>query len=449
MLQKYWESNNQIFYIKDLKFVGPDILHQVEKEGIKIYGSLAKRKTNKEKWVKFKAHGIESPTITRIEFSNGCVLLDYSNFDKEEEVSAAEKSELIKILKEYNFPETPTKIIRELLPQSAAWIPYELSKEEQENYDLLQFALKGGANWTKTDEVISFETHIDYHQLYAYIMTNYFFPGGSPVITEGFVSHPLAIYEIGGGIAKLKENGYPLLPSIQGEMAGADGLVFDLKETFYSLCTPDLQLLYENYDVNNLVIYSTLYYPLSFAGKEMFSEVVNCIYNGRKNSTGGVQRFYKLLNQYAAGYFQRTYLSSPSWKTFDGEKYEDKQVRYNPKVGIFITAYGRQRLSDLLKKFDKKNVVGYDTDCVFLNLKKEEIPQEVMKFFGKEMGDLHFDGIYKDVYHAASKYYYGYDLEAQEPFHRQAGLSKTGLYWIWDKKERKYVSKRRGADGKK
>lgn len=192
------------------------------------------------------------------------------------------------------------------------------------------------------------------------------------------------------------------------------------------LSDPDLTILFQNYDVEGLAIDYTLYYPNSFSGKSRFLSTAMKIYEGRMNSTGALKRFYKLMNEYLAGYFERTVNVGSFWSSMRSMPKKAKSVQYNPCVGIFILAYGRRMLNTLLHYFPRTQVAGYDTDCVFFKGKPEEIPQAVMKNFGPEMGKLHFDGIYKDVVHIASKHYYGFDTETNENFIKQSGKSKSG-----------------------
>lgn len=115
------------------------------------------------------------------------------------------------------------------------------------------------------------------------------------------------------------------------------------------------------------------------------------------------------MNEYLAGYFERSLNRGSWWNNLDEpHNIVDKNIkRRNPIVGIFITAYGRQKLNALLHMFPHDKIAGYDTDCAFFCGKPEEVPAAVLQQFGDGIGQLHFDGIYKDVIHRASKSYYG------------------------------------------
>ena len=73
---------------------------------------------------------------------------------------------------------------------------------------------------------IQVETHIDFHQIYAYVMSKYDFPCGEPVEVDVYYEHAFAIYTIEAGtMARVKKDGFPLIPIGQDYtgMAGADG----------------------------------------------------------------------------------------------------------------------------------------------------------------------------------------------------------------------------------
>ena len=93
-LEEYFELNDTLVYVRDLKHQAPALINAAAAQGIKIYSAVAKRKTKKQKWIKTVTYGISSPTTIKIEFSNGCVLLDYSLFDKDEFVTEEEMAKL-------------------------------------------------------------------------------------------------------------------------------------------------------------------------------------------------------------------------------------------------------------------------------------------------------------------------------------------------------------------
>ena len=113
-------------------------------------------------------------------------------------------------------------------------------------------------------------------------------------------------------------------------------------------------------------------------------------------------------------------------KNFQPSKDITSTHRYNPKIGIFITAYARQMLDYLLHQFPHDKVIGYDTDCVFFAGTHNALPYAVLSMFGDNPGQVHEDGFYRDVYHRASKSYYGFDAVTGESFTKIAGLSRSG-----------------------
>ena len=103
----------------------------------------------------------------------------------------------------------------------------QLSQKEYKYYDYLDVALRGGANHVMTPLInIQLETHIDFHQIYAYVMSKEEFPFGDPIEVDGYFEHPFAIYTIEPRtMARLKPDGFPLIPIGQDYtgMAGANG----------------------------------------------------------------------------------------------------------------------------------------------------------------------------------------------------------------------------------
>ena len=450
-LDNYFKLDNTVIYIFDLKHQAPRLINEAKERNIKIYSALARNKTKKKQWIQTFTFGVAAPVVVKIAFSNGCVLLDYSLFDPTDDIEQLNNAdEVVKILASYNNPRTGCRVIKNMLTPDIAAIPTHLYDLEDDNYYRLKDAFRGGANNVRIYDQIPYETHVDYHQLYASVMISHNFPYGEPQGAAGYFPHEFGIYVIGGGRARLKKDGYALLSridNVEEGMAGADGEWFDLRKTLGCICDPALKLLYENYEIDDMTIDYTRYYPHNFNGKIEFSDAANTIYAGRKNSIGAVKRFYKIRNEYLAGYFERSYPKGSWWKALETPELNiEGEGRKNPIVGRFITAYGRQQLNALLHMFPHDKIAGYDTDCAFFCGKPEEVPAAVIALFGDGIGQLHFDGIYKDVIHKASKHYYGFDLEANAPFKKQSGLSKSGMVWYWNAAKREYELKEDDTD---
>lgn len=444
-LDYYFDQPDTRIYVRDLAHQGPLLIREAAERGIKIYHYRATRRSDKVKWLWHYSKGKrDCPTVLKIQLSNNCWLLDYTLFDPNEEVTEEEMEPVVRILHEqYNDPITGCHVIKQLVRPGIANLVDLKPGIETENYDMFQQAMRGGANCVLNYDLIPYETHIDYHQMYAYVMTHFDFPALNPKLESGYYPHPFAIYRILSGKAQLKENGYPMLASKCGSrMAGANGEVFDIAIELGCLSDPDLKLLFKHYNVYSLTISETLYYNITFKGENEFQNVTQELYKGRQGSTGALKRFYKLMNEYMAGYFERSMKTGLRWTTFDKPDSSKLQVsRKNPKVGIFILAYARQMLDRLLDMLPREKVIGYDTDAVFFAGTPEEIPQIIHRHCGPNMGQFHFDAILKDVTHVASKHYYGYDLETQENFHKCSGVSKSGKIRKWNQDKLEYEFK--------
>lgn len=75
----------------------------------------------------------------------------------------------------------------------------------------------------------------------------------------------------------------------------------------------DLDLVLENFDVDPnapIEIVETFYYNEYVSGKQLFGSFIETIYKKRKKTSGAIKRFYKLLNEYLPGSFERSVESS-------------------------------------------------------------------------------------------------------------------------------------------
>ena len=456
--QYYFEHEPARIYVCDLNHQAPTFIKKAREAGYKIYGSIGRRPA-KGNWLAVCTTGIKNPKTYWIKLSNGTIMLDYSSFDTQKNsVPEHEMERVVKQIHEFE-PDlswtTSNRLIELKLPPFLE-VQCKLTLTEEQNYDYLDVALRGGANCVlRSNENIQVETHIDYHQIYGYAMSNEEFPCGMPTIVEGYYEHPFAIYMIEPGtMARLKPDGYPIIPIGQDYtgMAGADGEWFDMGTTLKFICDVDLKTMANNYEFkdNAISVVETLYYPNSFSGKDYFKPIVDEIYNKRKVFKGEPEeRFFKIMNEVLPGHFERrTYYGGFWLKDFVPNKDIYKQNRFNPKVGIFITAYAREYLDELLHKFPKKRVIGFDTDCVFFAGNRNAIPYAVQRMFGDEPGQVHEDGYYRNVYHRASKSYYGFNVETGESFDKRAGLSKSGYAWKWYPEEQEYRYEEVKADEK-
>lgn len=387
-------------------------------------------------------------------------MINYSSFDTNKD--AVPEQEMANIVQQIHKFEpslewtTSNRLIEKKIPTFLEK-QCSLSETEYKYYEYLDVALRGGANHVvQLQKNIQVETHVDYHQIYAHVMSQEDFPCGEPIEVEGYYEHPFAIYAIEPGVmARVKPSGFPIIPIGQDYtgMAGANGEWFDVGETVQFLSDVDLNIMINNYEFkdNYIGICATLYYPQYFKGSEWFKPIVDEIYQNRKKYKGKPEeRFYKILNEVLPGHFERRSYYGGFWvKNFQPNKDTTSARRYNPKIGIFITAYARRALDKLLHQFPHDKVIGYDTDCVFFAGTKNALPYTVLDMFGDNPGQVHEDGYYRDVFHRASKSYYGIDAETGESFSKIAGLSKSGYAWAWDNDSFEYKLREVSKDEKR
>lgn len=450
-LKEYDElPDGSVVFLYDLKHQAPMLYKEAEEQRWTIYGGTAKRTTDKSKWIRFFITGMRNPNFLSIDLYNGVRIIDYDNFDKAPDNITEEEMAQVAALIDTHYrvkgkiPKSGIDIIGDKVHPMYSTIPTKpMYPEELDSYDMLKLGFHGGANNVLIRHA-DYETHVDYHQIYAYVMTHNKFPYMMPHWVQGFVKKEFAFYTIGSGWARLKPDGFALLKSMKDNyMAGSDGQWFDLTEELPNLTTPDYEMLLENFEVKDLEIVATLYYDKSFDGKKAFGSVADEFYKGRLEATANhqasVKRFYKKMNEILAGYFERTTYEGKFWSNLHQPLTERLSLKgvvqdmKNPIVGAFITAYARQLLNKLLHMFPHDKVIGYDTDCVFFAGKPEEVPAEVQALYGDLPGQLHLDGIYENATHSASKHYHAYDVEKGEVVRKWSGVSKTGKTYRWNR----------------
>lgn len=176
-LDDYFALSDTVVYVYDLSHQAPRLINEAFERGIKVYSALAKRKTTKQKWIKIITYGVSTPTTVQIQFSSGCTLLDYSRFDSSDNIeSEEERKPLVSILASLGNPSTGCKVISSLLRPGIAELPDNLYDVERNNYFRIKDAFRGGANNVRIYDRIPYETHVDYHQLYASVMVSHNFP---------------------------------------------------------------------------------------------------------------------------------------------------------------------------------------------------------------------------------------------------------------------------------
>ena len=476
-LEAYYElPEDTVIYVPNLTLNGGIrlIKEALNTPDIKVYKGDARRKTEKQRWLQHLTTGSINPSIFQIKLSNGVRILDYSKFDPTpvEELTVEYMQPLAELLtKEYGNPITPSGIIRAALPllnmvQGKNQYGVQ-TKPVDKNVNLYShLSLFGGGVYNMHNnnayQLIDNETHVDYHQMYAYIMKNYPFPNiaGEYKITPGYEPHPLAVYHICGGRIKLKKDGFPLLAIDEKYDVNREKYFSDWQDIPWQFLTdPDLQTLFNNFLVDPdhpIEIDETFRYVHSIDGAMAFGQFIDDIYKKRQTATGSVKRFYKMLNEYLPGSFERRTDIGGLWLDLSGPS-NRTITDYNSIIGSFITAYGRQLLSSLLHAFPYDKVIGYDTDCVFFHGTPEQVPQKVLDRFGDGVGQLHFDGIYQNVRHLSAKQYYG--LEDGEIFGKFSAVPNgnkiaaklieydddltiapvTQTLFIWDSQTQEYV----------
>ena len=459
----YYDMLSQvIIYVKNLEVQGWNLLNKIGKNGDdhKLYW-VRGRVNNKLKWVRFFAVGTWGrPHLKYIKWYNGVILCDYSRFDSSRGVDLTEdvmRQNMQILTSTFGFePIMPSKAIEELAKRclNPVIVKYEMGDgwNELENSEWLDFvngALIGGSSVIQPrflKKRISRETHIDYHQIYGSVLKNpnCIFPKlFSMQVCEGFckAEGSCAIYIFGpNSYATVKPYGYALW-----------GEKVDLSTQ--PLCNVDFETLSENYDVHAGCSFTLKWNRVWHGGDDFIGPLVDLIYNARMKYKGTpAEGVFKVYNEILPGVFSRdTYLGSSVWRAKTlapamlKEENEVKTV-YNPKIGVFINAYARAMLNNLLHRIPYDKVIGWDTDAVFFKGTPAEVPTAVKVLYGELPGQLHLDGNYSNVYHSAPKSYWGWDEDNRCQFSKRVGVPKSGKIAMWNPETTRFDIKDYSSD---
>lgn len=428
-LQEYLDmTEDRNIMVPSLKYAAPDLIAEAKKLGLPVcdwnprkakppYLSIVDI-SEKQDYSKVYRLTIKTKDGHKI------LLKDLNNFCLGD-LQGMNQTELDSIVDALNFFSnkgcTLRKNIETLIGQDMLAESTTLWPEEQEFYADLADAIKGGAcaimpQYLNVD--IPHEVHVDVHQMYGYIMSTFDFPVGKPEIHAGFYYSQFAVFALGHSMMRLRKDGYPLFSNqINHKPIGIDGQPFDVQKELGAITSLDLGLLYTNYELldNNLEIDYSIVWPNKVSGKEVFKPTVSLLYNQRKKYEGTAgERVFKLANEYMAGIFERS---------IQGKE------KYNPKIGMFITAYGRYLLNDMLHQCRHDLVIGYDTDAVFLACTEKEVPTGLRKGFGDDKGQYHVDTDGINAFHFAVKHYKYQDAATGDLIEKEAGKSLTGYCW--------------------
>ena len=419
-------------FVKNLTYTGINIYKEMIKDNNKVYvGQL--RKHVKDNWFNFKITGKETPEILEYRWKN-VVMRSYEPLLGEGDYTPEQiEDALVYICQNFqgqygSFAGTPSSIVEKALSITERYM-------KTNNHEVIEFshrAFQPGAIHILPEflnKTLDYETHLDIHQAYAYIIMNEKLPLGIPVYTEEIpADNRLYIAHYIGGKIKLKKGGFPLIQKTmkmyslnqkdKDTMAFTDyNAVYDISELDYGLylTKPAFEVLLENYDIIE---------PLEFLGAIVWpgyqtgigQTFIKKLYDLRTTTTNpALKNFAKLCNEYCAGMFERkTAGGGGYWENLDGTKQEARKItKLNCSIGDFITDYLRLKISHTLQLLPHDWIIGYDTDGIFINQSVEKIEPLVKGLLGPQPGQFHFDGIYKQVKHLANKQYYGYTIDGK------------------------------------
>lgn len=438
-LQEYLDmTEDRNIMVPGLKYAAPDLIAEAKKLGLPICGWNPRKAKPPYLSIVDISEKQDYSMVYRLTIKtkdgHKILLKDLNNFclGNLQEMNQTELDNIVDALNFFgNEGCTMRKNIEALIGPDMLAESTTLWPEEQEFYADLADAIKGGGcaimpQYLNVD--IPHEVHVDVHQMYGYIMSTFDFPVEKPEVHAGFYYSQFAVFSLGHSMMRLRKDGYPLFSNqINHKPIGIDGQPFDVQKELGAITSLDLELLYANYELldNNLEIDYSIVWPNKVSGKEVFKPIVNLLYNQRKKYKGkSGEKVFKLANEYMAGIFERS---------IQGKE------KYNPKIGMFITAYGRRLLNDMLHQCRHDLVIGYDTDAVFLACTEKEVPTGLRKGFGEDKGQYHVDTDGINAFHFAAKHYKYQDAATGDLVEKEAGKSATGYCYYWNKETGRFT----------
>lgn len=300
------------------------------------------------------------------------------------------------------FPNSIASASRNILPD-----PFNLDNREDmtELFKLTTSSRLGGLYYLK-ERGKTYDVLYDYdtRSLYPYLLLSKLYPSlnKKPFHLSGFEpvkeGQELAFYHITNIRIKRKPTGIPSLwmqKEVKTKMRQY-GIVtnnniecYNIPEFEGWITSIDYKIIHRFYDVKILDIDQTIIYTELVPGKKYFSSL-NKFYIKKDKATGAIRTLYKVIIDSYSGSLAMGSTMSKRMRTLDDTGYDFFTMGTSepPKdIYAFMTAYGREFISDLADKAGYKNVISIDTDGIFT---KNRI---LDKYCGEGIGSLRLDKI--------------------------------------------------------
>lgn len=211
-------------------------------------------------------------------------------------------------------------------------------------------------------------------------------PVGKPQIFEGLIDkdnlkkYPLCIYKISVDSIRLKKGRPSSLMSNQAFMdCGIEGVVDESKlrmedgKHILNLAGPDMELLLKNYDVYGIHFIKTYAFK---NGGPVFKDIIAKLYKDKQDASDADDLVRKslaklTLNSFYGKLAKSMYNYHKQSEVVDGvvhyviESEDPTDSKGYMPAAIFITAYSRQSLYEIIDAVGYENVAYGDTDSIF------------------------------------------------------------------------------------
>lgn len=301
------------------------------------------------------------------------------------------------------------KVYRRLFPS----MTYELDQFCREAY-------RGGVSYLMPNyqgQILNNVASYDKNSKYPFMLKSHPMPTGMPIVYTGRPpTNPafLFIHRM-RAVIKLKPGHLPTVQLKNAARYDASEYIYDTKgeQITLTLCSPDYELLFDNYEVTEIEHVK----GLAFTGRTgLFDEYVDHWYSIKKSAPNNeIYTIAKLYLNNLYGVFGKKLKRTSKIPFLNGSKvvgyrYTKPQVlrgNYTP-LAAFVTAYGR---AEMIRDAEKMGAAFVYCDTDSIKLMEDKLPKpinELIKVSPTEIGAYKFEGVSEQWKGLRAKCYMSY-----------------------------------------
>lgn len=254
----------------------------------------------------------------------------------------------------------------------------------------------GGYNYLKDTSTQEELYYCDVKSMYSYMLLHRVYPNPryTPVEYAGYYESNLAMHHISYIKARIKPKHFPTVfntREIQSKMGLSDNTNIDWQchnELLGWITSVDYKLLINNYDIDELVIDKTYYYPVCTSGRKLFGDRIQEIYDLKEGAEGYEREAYKLiLNTFTGSLAMQSHTQYQVDSITEPSKVVPMRKKDAPispwDIAAFMNAYARAYIIEIATLAGFDNVHCISTDAVVV---KNITP--IKCYMGDKMGCL-------------------------------------------------------------